>query len=69
LWRHCRGTLRASDETAFAPSNVIWSMMPPVDAEPVVDARGKKRKPDKAQRKKQASERALRDLDAWRSQR
>jgi methylenetetrahydrofolate--tRNA-(uracil-5-)-methyltransferase len=65
LWRHCRGVLRAFGDAAFSPSNVTWSMMPPVDAVSVVDARGKKKKPDKAQRKKQASERALVDFDAW----
>ncbi len=61
LWRHCRGVLRAFGDEKFQPSNVIWSMMPPVDAVSVVVG-GKKKKPDKAARKKQASERALADL-------
>ena len=65
LWRHCRGVLRAAGNTAFSPSNIIWSMMPPVDAVPVIDARGRKKKPDKAGRKKQASERALVDFAGW----
>jgi len=69
LWRHCRGVLRAFGDQAYGPSNVIWSMMPPLDAAPVIDARGRKRKPDKAQRKKQSSERALADLEGWLSRR
>ncbi len=69
LWRHCRGVLRAFGDQAYAPSNVIWSMMPPLDATPVIDAKGRKRKPDKAQRKQQSSQRALADFDAWISRR
>lgn len=69
LWRHCRGVLRAAGNSAFSPSNVIWSMMPPIDVVPVADAQGKKKKPDKAGRKKQASERAIADFDAWLSRR
>ncbi len=65
LWRHCRGVLRAFGDSAYQPSNVIWSMMPPIDAQPVIDAKGKKKKPDKAARKAQASERALLELDGW----
>ncbi|MDP2343874.1 MAG: methylenetetrahydrofolate--tRNA-(uracil(54)-C(5))-methyltransferase (FADH(2)-oxidizing) TrmFO [Deltaproteobacteria bacterium] len=65
LWRHCRGVLRAVGNTGFSPSNVIWSMMPPLDAIPVIDAKGRKRKPDKQGRKKQLSERALIDFEAW----
>jgi methylenetetrahydrofolate--tRNA-(uracil-5-)-methyltransferase len=62
LWRHCRGVLRAPGNDDYAPSNVTWSMMPPVD---LVSASGKKQKASKAERKHAASERALHDLDRW----
>jgi methylenetetrahydrofolate--tRNA-(uracil-5-)-methyltransferase len=62
LWRHCRGVLRAAGNTEYAPSNVTWSMMPPVTP---VTTTGKKQKASKAERKHQASERALADFDRW----
>jgi methylenetetrahydrofolate--tRNA-(uracil-5-)-methyltransferase len=62
LWRHCRGVLRAAGNDVFAPSNVTWSMMPPVTP---VSPTGKKKKASKAERKHAASERALADFDRW----
>jgi methylenetetrahydrofolate--tRNA-(uracil-5-)-methyltransferase len=62
LWRHCRGVLRAAGNDDYAPSNVTWSMMPPVEP---VTLTGKKKKASKAERKHAASERALVDFDGW----
>ena len=62
LWRHCRGVLRATGNDNYAPSNVTWSMMPPVAP---VTMTGKKKKASKAERKHAASERALSDFDGW----
>jgi methylenetetrahydrofolate--tRNA-(uracil-5-)-methyltransferase len=67
LWRHARGTLRAQGNTAYAPSNISWSMMPPVDdahVPPLVP--GKKRpKLGKTDKRKLLVERARADLDGW----
>jgi methylenetetrahydrofolate--tRNA-(uracil-5-)-methyltransferase len=62
LWRHCRGVLRAAGNDDYAPSNVTWSMMPPVTP---VTPLGKKKKSSKAERKHAASERALADFEGW----
>ncbi|MBM4283593.1 MAG: methylenetetrahydrofolate--tRNA-(uracil(54)-C(5))-methyltransferase (FADH(2)-oxidizing) TrmFO, partial [Deltaproteobacteria bacterium] len=66
LWRHCRGVLRAAGHDDYAPSNVTWSMMPPVDP---VTPLGKKKKASKAERKHAASERALVAFDGWLAER
>lgn len=65
LWRHCRGTLRAEGNTEYSPSNVTWSMLPPSDGAVVVTPNGKKRKLGKQERRAQAAERALADLEGW----
>jgi hypothetical protein len=44
---------------AYAPANVMWTMMPPV---PVPDG---KRKLGKGDKRKIGVERALRDLASW----
>ena len=67
LWRHARGILRASGNTDYSPSNIMWSMVPPVNDEhlpPLVP--GKKRKKlGKGDKRKLLVDRARRDLDAW----
>ncbi len=62
LWRHCRGVLRAAGNDDYAPSNVTWSMMPPVAP---ATSPGQKKKASKAERKHAASERALAAFDGW----
>ena len=64
LWRHARGTLRAEGNTEYAPSNVTWAMLPPVDEEPVAPGQ-KRRKLGKGEKRARLVARARRDLDAW----
>jgi methylenetetrahydrofolate--tRNA-(uracil-5-)-methyltransferase len=59
LYRHTRGLLRANPKAAYAPSNVNWSMIPPVPPPP-----GKK-KMKKKDKRVALSQRALEDLDGW----
>lgn len=54
LYRHVRGALRADPTAPYSPSNVNWSMVPPVSGR-----MGKKEK------RAQMGERALRDLARW----
>lgn len=63
LWLHARGTMLAPGNR-YAPSNVTWSMMPPVDAPPPEP--GKKiRKMAKGDKRKLLVDRARRDLEVW----
>jgi methylenetetrahydrofolate--tRNA-(uracil-5-)-methyltransferase len=64
LWRHARGTLRAEGNTDYSPSNIMWSMMPPVDVPPEM-LPGKKKKLGKTEKRQLAVERARRDLGTW----
>lgn len=63
LWRHARGTTRAEGNTAYGPSNIMWSMMPPVDPPP--ELLGKRKKLGKTEKRQLAVARALADLDMW----
>lgn len=64
LWRHARGTLRAEGNTEYAPSNVTWAMIPPVDEGPVEPGK-KKRKLSKGDKRARLVARARQDLEAW----
>jgi methylenetetrahydrofolate--tRNA-(uracil-5-)-methyltransferase len=59
LWGHARGALRAPGNTEYAPSNITWSMVPPVVM----------RKTSRSQRRHLASDRALADLAVFLGQR
>jgi methylenetetrahydrofolate--tRNA-(uracil-5-)-methyltransferase len=63
LWRHARGTLRAPGNTAYGPTNIMWSMVPPVEATP--ELLGRRKKLGKTEKRQLAVARALADLDAW----
>lgn len=63
LWRHARGTTRAEGNTSYGPSNIMWSMMPPVDPPP--ELLGKRKKLGKTEKRQLAVARALADVDAW----
>lgn len=54
LYRHARGTLRADATAAYSPSNVNWSMVPPI----------RERMPKKEKRERMG-ERALSDFGRW----
>ena len=57
----------ATPRPDFQPSNVVWSMFPPLDAPPLPQKRGKrgKRADRKRARHEALAERALRDLEPW----
>lgn len=63
LWRHVQGTMRAEGNTAYGPSNIMWSMMPPPDVTP--EQLGKRKKLGKTEKRQLAVARALTDFDAW----
>lgn len=67
LWRHARGTMLAPGNR-YAPSNVTWSMIPPVDAPapaPPEGPRPKTKKLSKGDKRKLLVDRARRDLEHW----
>jgi methylenetetrahydrofolate--tRNA-(uracil-5-)-methyltransferase len=63
LWRHVRGTMRAEGNTSYGPSNIMWSMMPPIDPPP--ELLGRRKKLGKHEKRPLLVARALRDFDGW----
>ncbi len=65
LWRHARGTMLAHDD--YQPSNVTWSMIPPLTDDGAIAAASgaKKKKLPKAEKRRLLVERARRDLESW----
>jgi len=59
LYRHVRGLIQADPKRGYQPSNVNWSMIPPI----LVD--GKQRKKSKKDKRAELSTRALVDWQAW----
>ena len=59
-----RGHLRTPRED-FQPSNVVWSMFPPLASPFVTTPKGKRRKLGKRERREAKAERALSALPAW----
>lgn len=59
-----RGHLRTPRDD-FQPSNVVWSMFPPLESPFVTTAKGKRRKLGKRERREAKAERALAALPAW----
>lgn len=60
LYRHLR---RPRDD--FQPSNVVWSMFPPLESPFEITTNGKRRKLGKSERHERMSERALTALEPW----
>jgi methylenetetrahydrofolate--tRNA-(uracil-5-)-methyltransferase len=59
LYRHVRGLIQADPKRGYQPSNVNWSMIPPIPLE------GKQRKKSKKDKRAELSTRALADWKAW----
>ncbi len=49
----------------FQPSNIVWSMFPPIEDDTFVTKAGKVRKIAKGDRRARQAERALADLEGW----
>lgn len=64
LWRHARGALRAEGNHEYAPSNVTWAMLPPVDLEPVAAGQQHK-KLGRGDKRARLVARARGHLEAW----
>jgi methylenetetrahydrofolate--tRNA-(uracil-5-)-methyltransferase len=65
LWRHVRGWLRPAGVNDYGPSNVVWSMIPPIHKDHIRDDAGKRKKLSKTERRSHASAHALQCFDAW----
>ena len=59
LYRHVRGHIQADPKRGYQPSNVNWSMIPPIPAE------GKARKKSKKDKRAELSQRAVADWSSW----